>query len=79
MIFMDIQMPRMNGDEAARAIRASSHPAAKEVAIIAVTANAFVDDMRKALASGMDAHVSKPIVLEQLKSTIQDVLERRKI
>ena len=78
MIFMDIQMPRMTGDEAARAIRASSHPAAKEIAIIAVTANAFVGDIRKALDSGMDAHISKPIVLEKLKSTIQDVLDRKK-
>ena len=78
MIFMDIQMPRLDGHEATRTIRASSHPAAKEIAIIAMTANAFVDDIRKALAAGMDAHVSKPIVLDQLKSTIQDVLARKK-
>ena len=43
-----------------------------------MTANAFVDDIRDALESGMDAHVSKPIVVDQLKATFQEVLERRK-
>ena len=77
LILMDIQMPLMNGYEAARAIRASAHPSANDVAIIAITANAFVDDIRAALESGMDAHLAKPIVLDVLKSTIQEVLERR--
>lgn len=77
LILMDIQMPVMNGYEATRAIRASAHPSAKSVAIIAMTANAFVDDIRDALASGMDAHIPKPVVLDQLKGTIQEVLERK--
>ena len=76
-ILMDIQMPVMNGYEATRAIRAGGHPSAQSVAIIAMTANAFVDDIRNALESGMDAHVAKPIVLDQLKRTIQEVLEKK--
>ena len=78
MILMDIQMPILNGHEATRAIRASAHPSAKEIPIIAMSANAFVDDVREALQAGMDAHVAKPIVIEQMKHTIQDVLNRRK-
>ena len=77
IILMDVQMPVMDGHAATRAIRASAHPEARSVSIIAMTANAFVDDVRDALASGMDAHVSKPIVLDQLKRTIQDVLARK--
>ena len=77
IILMDVQMPEMDGHEATRAIRASAHPEAKSVSIIAMTANAFVDDVRDALAAGMDAHVSKPIVLDQLKRAIQDVMARK--
>ena len=77
IILMDVQMPVMDGHEATRAIRACAHPEAQSVSIIAMTANAFVDDVRDALAAGMDAHVSKPIVLDQLKRTIQEVLARK--
>ena len=77
MILMDVQMPILDGHSATKAIRASQHPDAKRIAVIAMTANAFVDDVRDALAAGMDAHVSKPIVLDQLKATIQDVLSRK--
>ena len=77
-ILMDIQMPVMNGYEASRAIRSLKREDAKLIPIIAMTANAFVDDIRDALESGMDAHVSKPIVVDQLKATFQEVLERRK-
>ena len=77
IILRDVQMPVMDGHAATRAIRASAHPEARSVSIIAMTANAFVDDVRDALAAGMDAHVSKPIVLDQLKRTIQEVLERK--
>ena len=77
LILMDIQMPVLDGYAATRAIRASAHPSARSIAILAMTANAFVDDIRDALESGMDGHVSKPIVLEQLKGTIQQVLERK--
>ncbi len=77
IILMDIQMPVMNGYEATRAIRSGAHPSAQDVAIIAMTANAFVEDIRNALESGMDAHVAKPVVLDQLKGTIREVLERK--
>ena len=77
IILMDVQMPVMDGHEATRAIRACAHPEARSVSIVAMTANAFVDDVRDALAAGMDAHVSKPIVLDQLKRTIRDVLARK--
>lgn len=77
IILMDVQMPILDGYEATKAIRASGHPSAESIAVVAMTANAFVDDVRDALASGMDAHVSKPIVLEQLKSTLREVLERK--
>ena len=77
LILMDVQMPVMNGYEATRTIRASSHPSAKEIPIIAMTANAFVDDIRDAIESGMDAHIAKPVQVDTLKSTIQQVLDSR--
>lgn len=77
LILMDVQMPVMDGYEATRSIRTGTHPSAQSVAIIAMTANAFVDDIRQALDSGMDAHISKPIVLDNLKNTIQTVMDRK--
>ncbi len=77
LILMDIQMPVMNGYEATRAIRASSRPDAKLVPIIALTANAFVDDVRDAIESGMDAHIAKPVQIDKLNSTIRQVLDSR--
>ncbi|MDE7262310.1 MAG: response regulator [Oscillospiraceae bacterium] len=77
LILMDVQMPLMNGYEATRAIRSSGHPQAKEIPIIAMTANAFVDDVRDAIESGMDAHIAKPVQIDNLKATIQQVLENR--
>ncbi|MCM1149345.1 MAG: response regulator [Butyricicoccus sp.] len=77
MILMDVQMPVMDGYAATRAIRASAHPSAKTMPIIAMTANAFVDDVREAIESGMDAHVAKPIQVDKLKTTIRQVLESR--
>ncbi len=78
LILMDIQMPVMNGYEAARAIRALSNdnrPDASSIPIIAVTANAFTDDVREALLSGMNAHISKPINVNAMKSTVSKVLD----
>ena len=77
VILMDIQMPVMNGYEATRAIRASAHPMAQTIPIIAMSANAFVDDVRDALNAGMDAHISKPIVFEKFKTTLREVLEKK--
>ena len=70
-------MPEMDGYEATRTIRASGHPFAKAVPIIAMTANAFVDDVRDAIDSGMDAHIAKPVQINNLKATIQQVLDNR--
>lgn len=78
LILMDVQMPVMDGYTATRTIRASEHTHASRVPIIAMTANAFVDDVRDALASGMDAHIAKPVQLANLKSTIQQVFDKRK-
>ncbi len=76
LILMDVQMPVMDGYATTRAIRNSGHPAAQTVPIIAITANAFVDDVRDAIDSGMDAHIAKPVQIDKLKSTIQQVLEK---
>ena len=70
LIFMDIQMPLMNGYDAARCIRSSEHPAAGTIPIIAMTANAFNDDVQAALDAGMNGHLAKPIDVEALYKTI---------
>ncbi len=70
VILMDIQMPVMNGYEAAKAIRESSHPQAKTIPIIAMTANAFVQDIKKSLDIRMDAHLAKPIEPQKLFETL---------
>ena len=72
-IFMDIQMPIMNGYEATRAIRDCSHPEAKSIPIIAMTANAFDDDVKMALDCGMNAHLAKPIDMDKLKQIIDKI------
>lgn len=72
---MDIQMPEMNGYEAARAIRGLDRPDARTVPIIAMTANAFSEDVQAALAAGMTAHVAKPIDTAILQSTLRRALE----
>ncbi len=78
LILMDVQMPVMDGYEATRSIRRSNHPSAKTVPIVAMTANAFVEDVRDAIESGMDAHIAKPVQIDNLKATIQQVLDSRK-
>jgi CheY-like chemotaxis protein len=69
-ILMDIQMPVMDGYQATRAIRASAHPEAKSIPILAMTANAFTEDIAMALQSSMDDHVVKPIELEVLLTAL---------
>ena len=73
MILMDVQMPVMNGYEATRAIRRSSHKLAKTIPIIAMTANAFSEDIQHSLAAGMNAHVSKPVEMTVLEKTIRSI------
>lgn len=70
LIFMDIQMPLMNGYDAARCIRSSEHPAAGTIPIIAMTANSFNDDVQAAFDAGMNGHLAKPIDVEVLYKTI---------
>ena len=73
MILMDVQMPVMNGYEATEAIRRSSHELAKKIPIIAMTANAFSEDIQHSLAAGMNAHVSKPVEMRVLEKTIRSI------
>ena len=69
-ILMDVQMPIMNGYEAAKAIRVLDREDAGAIPIIAMTANAFAEDVKEALEAGMNAHVAKPINMELLKKTM---------
>ena len=71
VILMDIMMPEMNGYEATKAIRAmNDRPDGKNIPIIAVTANAFAEDVQASLDAGMNAHLSKPIVIDEVIKTI---------
>ena len=74
-ILMDVQMPVMNGYEATRAIRALPREDAVLIPIIAMTANAFAEDVKDALAAGMNAHVAKPVDMELLKRTLARFLK----
>lgn len=68
---MDVRMPVMNGYEATRAIRALSRPDAQTIPIIAMTADAFSEDVQKCLESGMNAHTAKPINLEEVLALLR--------
>jgi len=74
IVFMDMQMPVMDGLEATRRIRAMSAPRCKEIPIIAMTANVFKDDIEHCLAAGMNGHVGKPIVIEEVFEKLRKVL-----
>lgn len=76
-ILMDIQMPNMNGLEAAAAIRGGANPLGREIPIIAMTANAFSDDVRHCMEAGMDAHIPKPIDVLLLEKTVARLIESR--
>lgn len=71
LIFMDIQMPVMNGYEAAKAIRASEREDLGKIPIIAMTADAFADDIKKAEDAGMNGHISKPVDIERLEEALK--------
>ena len=71
-ILMDVQMPRMNGLEASRAIRQGENQLGKEIPIIAMTANAFAEDVQACLDAGMDAHVSKPLEISILERALRN-------
>jgi Osmosensitive K+ channel histidine kinase len=76
LIFMDIQMPVMNGYEAAEAIRSSNHPQAQSIPIIAMTANVFKEDVAKARSSGMNAHIGKPLEMKDIIRAASRSLKR---
>lgn len=73
-ILMDVQMPLMNGYEAARAIRSGTNPLGRTIPVIAMTANAFADDIQQSLVAGMNAHISKPMDMVVLRKTVVKVI-----
>lgn len=73
-ILIDVQMPLMNGYEAARAIRSGTNPLGRTIPVIAMTANAFADDIQQSLAAGMNAHISKPMDMGVLRKTVVKVI-----
>lgn len=74
IVLMDIQMPVMDGYEAARQIRTLEDPEASHIPILAMTANTFDEDRKMALESGMDGHLAKPIEVDKLMETLSDIL-----
>ncbi|MCR4610591.1 MAG: PAS domain-containing protein [Lachnospiraceae bacterium] len=78
VIFMDIQMPKMDGYQAARVIRQLSDKKKARIPIIAVTANAFEEDRHNAILAGMNAHIAKPFELNNIYVTLRNVLEYSK-
>lgn len=74
VVLMDVRMPVMNGLETAAAIRALSREDAKTVPIIALTANAFDEDVQRSLQSGMNAHLSKPVEPAHLYQTMEELM-----
>ena len=76
-ILMDMRMPEMDGLEATRVIRAMDRKDAKEIPIIALTANAFDEDVQKSLQAGLNAHLSKPIQPESLFETLELYIGKR--
>ena len=74
VIFMDVMMPVMDGLEAARRIRVMNRPDAQEIPILALSANAFIDDIRQSIDAGMNAHLTKPINSQQMIDALKDFL-----
>ena len=70
---MDVQMPVMNGYESTKAIRALDRPDAAAIPIIAMTADAFAEDIEQAKKAGMNAHVAKPVEMEVLSAALDEV------
>lgn len=76
-IFTDIMMPVMDGYEACRHIRALDRPDTQSIPIIAMTANAFAEDVQRSLDAGMDAHISKPFDLKKLQQCLAKLSQKR--
>ena len=75
MIFMDVRMPVMNGYEATKAIRKLERPDARQIPIVAMTADAFSSDIRMAQQVGMNEHLSKPISIERMTEVLEHWLQ----
>jgi signal transduction histidine kinase/PAS domain-containing protein/ActR/RegA family two-component response regulator len=78
VILMDIKMPVMNGYVSTEKIRELSHPQAKTIPIIAMTADAFSDDIKRAFASGMNGHIAKPISPQKMFMTMAEIMDKSK-
>ncbi len=78
LILMDLQMPVMNGHDATRALRAMEREDIREIPIIAMTANAFLEDVQQSKASGMNEHMSKPLDIDQLQRMLSRWLGKKK-
>ena len=76
-ILMDMRMPEMDGLEATRVIRNMDRPDAKTIPIIALTANAFDDDVQRSLQAGLNAHLSKPVKPDELFETLEELVEEK--
>ena len=76
MILMDVKMPVMDGYEAAMTIRSGKHPRAKTVPIVALTANAFEEDIQHALDAGMNEHIAKPVRIEKIMAAVSSLVKR---
>ncbi len=77
LVLMDIQMPLLNGLDATKEIRESSREDLKHIPVIAMTADAFAEDIQRCIDAGMDAHVSKPIEIDKVLTTIRLILSRK--
>ena len=77
MILMDVQMPVMNGKDAAREIRRSSDGYVRSIPIYAITADAFADDVKECFEAGMDGHIAKPIDFNKVKEALRDAIYRK--
>ncbi len=78
LVLMDVQMPEMDGYEASQTIRAMQRPDAASVVIVAMTADAFTEDVERSLASGMNGHLSKPLDIQRVYATINEFLKKRR-
>ena len=78
-ILMDMRMPEMDGLEATRTIRAMTRPDAKKIPVIALTANAFEEDVQRSMEAGLNAHLSKPVEPEVLFGTLEDLIVRQQV
>ena len=79
VILMDVRMPEMDGLETAEAIRRSDHPQAKTIPMIAMTANAFEEDVKRSFEAGMDVHLAKPVEPQKLYQTIFELLQKEEL